>query len=59
MGMTDYTVSGQWQGRDGWQPFETEISAPNEDVAEERTFSTFGSRHGLKRRQIEIEEVST
>jgi large subunit ribosomal protein LX len=56
--MTEFTVTGRWQGRDGWQPFETEISAPNEDVATEHAYATFGSRHGLKRTQIEIAEVS-
>lgn len=55
--MTEYTVTGNWEGRDGWQPFETEIEAPNENVAREHVLSEFGSRHGLKRRQIELEEV--
>jgi large subunit ribosomal protein LX len=55
--MNDYTVSGQWQGRDGWQPFEKDLSAENEDVAVERTYAEFGSKHGLKRTQVEIEGV--
>ena len=58
VGMSTYTVRGRFPARDGPQEFETEVDAPNENVAEERAFSTFGSRHGLKRRQIEIEEVS-
>ncbi len=56
--MTDFTVSGSWEGRDGWQPFETEIDAPNENVARERVLAEFGSRHGLRRGQIEVEEVA-
>jgi large subunit ribosomal protein LX len=56
--MTEFTVTGRWQARDGWQPFETAISAPNADVATERAYATFGSRHGLKRNRIEIQEVS-
>lgn len=56
--MDEYTVTGQWQARDGWQSFEKALEAENEDVAVERTYAEFGSRHGLKRTQIEIEEVS-
>jgi large subunit ribosomal protein LX len=55
--MSAFSVSGQFQGRDGWQPFEVEQEAPNEDVAVEHTLSSLGSRHNLKRTQIEIEEV--
>ena len=55
--METYTVSGRWQARDGWQSFETEIQAENEDVATEHAYAEFGSRHGLKRTQIEIEGV--
>ena len=56
--MSEYTVTGRWKGRDGWQAFETEIEAENDDVAAERVYAEFGSRHGLKRTQVEIEEVS-
>jgi large subunit ribosomal protein LX len=55
--MSEYTVSGSWQARDGWQPFETVVDAPNENVATEHVYAEFGSRHGLKRTMIEIEEV--
>jgi large subunit ribosomal protein LX len=55
--MSTFTVSGRWQSRDGWQPFEKDIEAPNEDVAREHTFAEFGSKHGLKRTQVEISEV--
>ena len=55
--MSEYTVSGTFQARDGWQSFEKQIEAPNEAVAEEHTFAEFGSRHGLKRTQIEITGV--
>jgi len=56
--MSEFTVTGRWQARDGWQSFETEIDAANEDVAVEHTYAEFGSKHGLKRTQLEIEEVS-
>ena len=55
--METYTVSGRWQARDGWQSFEKEIDADNEDVATEHAYAEFGSKHGLKRTQVEISEV--
>ena len=56
--MSEFTVSGKWQARDGWQEFEKTIEADNEDVAEEYAYTEFGSKHGLKRTQVEIEEVN-
>jgi large subunit ribosomal protein LX len=56
--MTEFTVSGRWDARDGWETFEKEIEAENEDVAREHTYAEFGSRHGLKRTQVEIGEVA-
>jgi large subunit ribosomal protein LX len=56
--MSEFTVTGRWNARDGWQSFEKEIEAENEDVAVEHTYAEFGSKHGLKRTQLEIEEVS-
>jgi large subunit ribosomal protein LX len=55
--MSEFTVSGKWQARDGWQEFEKEIEAENEDVAVEYTYTEFGSKHGLKRTQVEISGV--
>ena len=55
--MSEFTVRGKFQARDGWQEFETDIDADNENVAEERTYANFGGRHGLKRTQVEVEEV--
>lgn len=56
--MTEYTVTGRWKTPNGWQTFETELAAENEDVAVEHVYASFGSRHGLKRTQIDIEEVA-
>lgn len=55
--MSSFTVRGRFQARDGWEPFETELDAENEAVAEEHVYANFGGRHGLKRTQIEVEEV--
>ena len=56
--MNQFTVSGRFEARDGWETFQTEIEAENDNVAREYVLSNFGSRHGLKRRQIEIDEVA-
>ncbi|PSQ52205.1 50S ribosomal protein L18a [Halobacteriales archaeon SW_8_65_20] len=55
--MSEYTVSGRFVARDGWQAFETAIEAENESVAKERTYANLGSQHGLNRTEIEIEGV--
>lgn len=55
--MSEYTIEGRWKARDGWQSFEKDIEAENDDVAVEHVFAEFGSKHGLKRSQVEIEEV--
>ncbi|SFR33099.1 50S ribosomal protein L18Ae [Halogeometricum limi] len=56
--MSQFTVSGQFQSRDGYSSFETSIEAPNENVARDHVLSNIGSQHGLKRTQIEISEVT-
>jgi large subunit ribosomal protein LX len=56
--MDKYTVTGKWKARDGWQPFEKTVEAENDDVAAEYVYSDFGSKHGLQRTQVEIQEVS-
>jgi large subunit ribosomal protein LX len=56
--MSEFTVSGQFQTRDGMQAFSRSVDAPNENVARERTLSKFGAEHRLDRSQVEIEEVS-
>ncbi|WP_408959894.1 50S ribosomal protein L18Ae [Natrinema sp. 74] len=56
--MSQFTVSGRFKSRDGFAPFETAIDAENEDVAREHAYSQLGSRHGLKRTEIELDEVS-
>ncbi len=55
--MNQFTVTGQFKDRDGYSEFETSIEAVNESVAREHVLSQLGSRHGLKRTQIDLEEV--
>ena len=55
--MNQFTVTGQFKARDGYAEFETSIEAENESVAREHVLSQLGSQHGLKRTQIDLEEV--
>lgn len=56
--MSQFTVSGTFEARDGRQAFERSVDAENEDVAEEHVLSQFGAEHNLARTEIEIEEVT-
>ncbi len=56
--MSQFSVSGRFQTRNGYQEFQTRLDAENENVAREHVFSRIGSQHGLKRTQIELNEVS-
>ena len=55
--MSQFTVSGRFKNRDDYATFETTIDAVNESVAREHILSQIGSRHGVKRAQIELSEV--
>jgi len=56
--MSEFRVTGRFVARDGWQAFEKRLEAPNESVAREYALSEFGSKHNLKRTQVDIEEVT-
>ncbi|AEH35932.1 50S ribosomal protein L18Ae [Halopiger xanaduensis] len=55
--MSQFTVTGRFQTRDGFAEFETTIEAENENVAREHAYAELGSQHNLKRTQIELEDV--
>lgn len=55
--MSEFTVSGKFQAREGWNEFTKTVEAPNENVARDRVLSQIGSEHGLKRMQIELDDV--
>ncbi|MFB6170256.1 MAG: 50S ribosomal protein L18Ae [Haloarculaceae archaeon] len=56
--MSEFTITGSYQARDGWQSFEKTVEAVNEDVALEHAYAELGSNYGLKRTQIDIDEVA-
>lgn len=55
--MSEYTVRGTFRTREGDQEFEKTVEAPNSDVARDRVYAAFGSEHGLKRTQVDLQEV--
>jgi large subunit ribosomal protein LX len=55
--MQEYEVHGTFEPGGEERGFTQVIEAENADVARERTYAELGSRHRLKRTQIEIDEV--
>ncbi|WP_332897607.1 MULTISPECIES: 50S ribosomal protein L18Ae [unclassified Haladaptatus] len=55
--MSQFTVTGQFKTSRGWESYTKTIDAPNENVAEERIYTQFGSKHGLNRAKITIDSV--
>jgi|Deesub1362A_J573_1020465.scaffolds.fasta_scaffold11255_2 large subunit ribosomal protein LX len=57
--MKAFRISGMmWVPSEGrWAKFTKDLVAENDEEAVEKTYSIIGSKHGLKRRQIEIKSV--
>jgi len=56
--MTEYEVTGRFEPGGNKRDFTQVVEAENENVARERTYTNLGSRHRLKRTQIEVNEVT-
>ncbi len=52
-----YRVSGKIFTGWTWQKFTLEMLATKESEVIERTYAHFGSKHGLKRCHVKIEEI--
>lgn len=52
-----YTVKGKFLMGSSFQKFEKQISALKEENAIEKVFLDLGSKHGVKRKYIVIEDV--
>lgn len=59
MSMKTYTVTGTFHPGGEQRGFTVEVDAENSDVAREHTLAELGSKHRLKRTQIEIKEVES
>ncbi|MFP4631828.1 MAG: 50S ribosomal protein L18Ae [Halobacteriales archaeon] len=55
--MTEYQVTGTFEPGGQTRDFARSVEAENEDVAVERTYAELGSKHRLKRTQIEVDDV--
>lgn len=56
--MKGFRVTGSFADvRQGQQPFCVEVAAEDEAAAKEQIVSTFGSRHKVKRWQINVDKV--
>ncbi len=53
----DFTVKGTMMEKKNEKSFTKTIRAENEKAARETTFSLFGSKHKIKRRNISIKEI--
>ena len=57
--MKGFRVTGSFADvRQGQQPFSVEVAAEDESSAKEQIVSTMGSRHKVKRWQINVNEIS-
>lgn len=53
-----FTIKGTFKDKKGTVNFSKEILANNEENAKTKLFAELGSKHHLKRRFIEIKEVT-
>lgn len=58
--MKAFEVSGQFMiSHRKWQPFSLEVAASDEDAAREKTLALLGSRHKVKRKFVQLDDVKT
>jgi large subunit ribosomal protein LX len=52
-----YRIKGRFTMGDQTQVFTKELKSMNEKNIHEKIYSEFGSKHGINRNQIDIEEI--
>ena len=55
--MVDFEVKGKFKVRNDWQSFSKVIESNSEKNAVEKAYSLLGSKQGVKRNLVRIEEV--
>ncbi|HPE62899.1 MAG TPA: 50S ribosomal protein L18Ae [Methanothrix sp.] len=55
--MVDFEIKGKFKVRNSWQSFSKVIESNNEKNAVEKIYSLLGSKQGVKRNLVKIEEV--
>nr|WP_321498040.1 50S ribosomal protein L18Ae [uncultured Methanolobus sp.] len=56
--MKTFQVKGTFKAGVAWEKFTKVIESQNEKNAEDKVYSLFGSKHGLKRNLIKIESIT-
>ncbi|MCZ3366589.1 MULTISPECIES: 50S ribosomal protein L18Ae [Methanobacterium] len=52
-----FRIQGKFMMGNAFQPFTKELKAINEDDIHEKIYSEFGSKHGINRNKIVIEDI--
>jgi large subunit ribosomal protein LX len=55
--MVDFEIKGKFKVKNNWQSFTKVIESQNEKNAVEKAYSLLGSKQGVKRNLVRIEEV--
>ncbi|ADI73634.1 MULTISPECIES: 50S ribosomal protein L18Ae [Methanohalobium] len=56
--MKNYLVKGKFKAGHYWEKFSKYVESQNEKNATEKTYSLFGSKHGVKRFDIKIDSIT-
>lgn len=56
--MKNFIVTGKFKAGNTWEKFTKKIESQNEKNATDKVYSIFGSKHGIKRSQIQIENIT-
>lgn len=52
-----FRIQGKFMMGNKFKPFTKELKAINENDIQEKIYSDFGSKHGIKRAKVIIEEI--
>ncbi|MCC4769073.1 50S ribosomal protein L18a [Methanosarcina sp. DH2] len=55
--MKSFIVKGKFKAGNTWENFTKKIESQNEKNATDKTYSIFGSKHRVKRGQVQIESI--
>ncbi len=56
--MKDFVVKGKFKAGCEWEKFTKQVVSQNEKNAEDKVYSLFGSKHGIKRMFVKIESIA-
>jgi len=56
--MKNFFVKGKFKAGSNWENFTKKVESQNEKNAIDKVYSVFGSKHCIKRSQIQIESIA-